>query len=564
MRLLLAPIINLLLLLFALLGAPFRLLRRKKRPRYVRFRLRGDPAYRFKSDRTTKRLRQKLGAAGVLALDRFKDQLDAIAADPSVAGVVLEVEDLTLSPEKRAALVDRVLELRKGGKRVVGHAVTASSAEFEVLCACDEILMTPAGRLELTGFAAEATALGDALSRFGINPQFVRRGDYKTAPELFTHAKVSDIQRQTVEKLLDERYAELVERISKGRLLSPEEVRARIDRGPYSARRAKEAGLIDGLVSVADIQEHLGGEKKARLGTFAEYASTLLWPKLRWRSLKRPPRVAVIPISGMIVSGEGGAVPLGPRAAGDEGVVKALRTAKKSSAAAVVLLVNSPGGSALASEIILEEVKRVAKKKPVLAYFDRVAASGGYLVALGAKELWASPHSVVGSIGVFAGKFDLSGAMEKLGIHRTVITRGENAGIFSSARPFTPGERAALEQDVEETYQSFLEHVAASRGRTKEEIHQLAEGRVYSGNAAKAAGLVDALGGFEDACRHALTLAGKKSVARFEIQTISTRARPLGLLRFMQHASDARVYALWADALLSPELRGRDADDAVG
>lgn len=560
MRLIFAPIVNLVLLLLALLTLPLRLARRGKRPRFVRFRLRGDPSYRFKSDRATRRLRQKLGIAGVVALDRFKEELQVIAGDPKVVGVVLEIEDLTLSPEKRSALVASVLGVRKAGKRVIGHAVSASSAEYEVLCACDEILMTHAGRLELTGFAAEATALGDALNRFGVNPQFVRRGDYKTAPELFTHAKVSDIQRQTVEKLLDERYAELVERISTGRRLSAEEVRARIDRGPYSARRAKEAGLIDALVSAADISDHLGGEKQARVGTYAEYVSTIPWPKLRWRPLRAFPRVAVVPISGMIIPGEGGSVPFGPRAAGEEGIVKALRTAKKSRAPAVVLLVNSPGGSALASEVILDEVKRVAKKKPVLAYFDRVAASGGYLVALGAKELWAAPSSIVGSIGVFAGKFDLSGAMEKLGIHRTVITRGHNAGIYSSARPFTDAERAALEQDVEETYQSFLEHVAASRGRTTDEIHRLAEGRVYSGTGAKAAGLVDALGGFEDACRHALTLAGKKSVERFEIQTLSTRTRPLGLLRFLQQASTAHIYALWPDASFATSLLGAEGD----
>lgn len=562
MRLLLAPVLNLLLLLLALLGLPLRLVRSRRRPRYVRFRLKGDPAYRFKLDRATRRLRQRAGRAAILALDRFGEQVRALAEDPAVKGVVLEVEGQSLSPAKRAVVISHLEGLRRANKVVVGHAVSASTEELEVLCACDQILMPEAGRLELTGFAAEATALGGALERAGVRPEFVRRGDYKTAPELFTHAKVSDIQRQTIEKLLDEQYAQLCERLARGRKLTLEQARARIDGGPYSARRAREAGLVDALVSRADLGAHLGEKADAPLPTFAEYASTVPWPKVRWRPLRAPPRVAVIPVDGMIVQGEGGALPFGPRATGEEGVLRALRQAQRSRALAVVLQINSPGGSALASEIILEEVKRVARRKPVVAYFDRVAASGGYLVALGARELWASPHAVVGSIGVFAGKFDLSVALERLGVHREVIVRGEHAGLYSSARGFTEGERAALERDVEEIYQSFLGHVAASRGRTREEIHALAEGRIYSGSAARAVGLVDALGGLEDACRRALELAGSAGATRFELEPVATRRSGGGLLRLLSAAARMQLYALWPEGLWWRGLEAKDGGRA--
>src|SRR5262249_32084323 len=155
------------------------------------------------------------------------------------------------------------------------------------------------------------------------------------------------------------------------------------------------------------------------------------------------------------------------------------------------LEVESPGGSALASELILDEVRRAAAKKPLLAYTDQVAASGGYLSALGAKEIWAAPPAILGSIGVFAGKVDLSGLFERRGIHRAVLTRGQSAAIFSASRPFTDAEKQALEAEVEETYQDFLQAVARARGRSVQQVHEIGEGRIFSGAQAREVGLVD-------------------------------------------------------------------------
>jgi protease-4 len=225
-------------------------------------------------------------------------------------------------------------------------------------------------------------------------------------------------------------------------------------------------------------------------------------------------------------------------------VVKALRSAARDKRAkAVVLYISSPGGSALASELILEAVQRVARKKPVIAYVDQVCASGGYMAAVGAKEIWTAPHAILGSIGVFAGKFEASGLMERLGVRRTIIARGENAGIFSTSRGFTPHERASLEAEVEETYQAFLAHVAKARGRTQEEIHERAEGRVYSGTRALAAGLADRSGSFEEACRHAMELA-KVPPGKFELATYDTSERRFSLLQLLLSMSGTHLYAL--------------------
>ncbi|MGQ0504012.1 MAG: signal peptide peptidase SppA [Myxococcaceae bacterium] len=551
MRLLLSALWNLITLVFVLLGLPFRALRSRKRPPYVQFRLKGDPPYRPARGLLTslsgkgRRDRGQVRSMNGLALE-----LRALAQDPAVRGVVFLVDALTVTAGKREVLIGLIRELRHAGKEVVVHALAASNTEYQLMCAANRVLLTPGGRLELIGFSAEATALAAALKRVGVRAEFVRRGDYKTAPELFTLAEVSDIQRKTIEGFLDEQFARLVRAIAQGRQLTEDEVKTVIDSGPYSAPRALKTKLCDGLCPEADLPSLLNGspvkeeDDRTVLSPFDAYNAQRLWPVRRWRHGRRRPRVAVVSLEGMIVPGEGGRLPVGPRTVGADGVVRALRAAGRDSRAkAVVLYVASPGGSSLASEQIFEAVERLSRKKPVVAYFDRVAASGGYLAAMGAREVWTEPSAVTGSIGVFAGKFDLSGLMERIGIAQTVITRGANAALTSSARGLSTQERAALEAEVEETYQSFLGHVAKARKMTVDDVHRLAEGRVYSGEHAKQKGLVDQVGGFEDACRRALELTGKK-VGAYDLATYQRGGTPATMGSLLRAAAGAQLYSL--------------------
>ncbi len=542
---------NLVVATFALLVLPGRAVRARRRPEWVRFKLAGDPPYRLVRRRWLQLRRAEPEV--VRSLEQLRTQLALLAADPRVKGAVFELDGFAGSAAKRASIALLFQTLRAAGKQVVGFAVSAGNGELELLCAADRIAMPPAGRLELTGFSAEATALGVGLKRLGVEAQFIRRGEHKTAPELFTNEVVSPIQRETIERLLDERYEALVAALARGRKLAPEEARARVDEGPYSAKRAKVRGLIDAVVSRADLGRFLAGlpipapaeidpkEKGPRLAPFDAYAASLLWAPGTWKRLLRRPRLAVVPLGGMIVHGRG----VGPRFSGSETIARALRSAAKDARCrAIVLHIDSPGGSALGSELILDEVKRAAKKKPVVAYFDEVAASGGYMAALGGTEIWAAPLAVAGSIGVFAGKFDLSGLLGRLGVHRTLVTRGKNAGLFSSSRGFTESERAALEAEIEETYVDFLDHVATARKRTREDIRAKAEGRIYSGRAAVEAGLVDRTGLFDDACRRALELAGRP-VAEFDVAVFAPAAPRFSLGRILRQLGQARMLALW-------------------
>jgi protease-4 len=243
--------------------------------------------------------------------------------------------------------------------------------------------------------------------------------------------------------------------------------------------------------------------------------------------------------------------------AGAETLLAGLRAAAQDRRCpAVLLYVNSPGGSALASERVADEVLRLAKRKPVLAYTDRVSASGGYLVSLGAQELWAGPHSVVGSIGVFAGKFDAQGLLERLGIQRTAFTRGEHAGLGTVSRKLTAAEREALERDVEETYRRFVERVARSRKMQVPEVLARAEGRVFTAGRALTEGLLDRLGTFEEAAARALELAGAQT-ADFDLVVHGLPRRRLGLTALLPQR--AQVVALWWPWLTGDGLGGSEA-----
>ena len=563
-----AALVNLVLLLLAALRTPFRLLRRRRPPVWVRFLLKGDPPYRQPLQRRWPWRRGPRPAPGqVTSLHLLEEALEALAADAGLRGVILEVQALEMPPGKRTWIAERLREFRSRGKEVIGTAVSAGNAEYALLCAgADRIALPRAGRLELTGFLVEATAAGRALEQLGIRPEFVRRGEHKTAPELFIRAEVSPNQRAALEQFLDERHDELLETVARGRRMDPEQARTCVDQGPYSASRAKALGLVDLLADDLELPAALGlpgGEDAALTGSagiveFRGWVRSRRLPRVRWMRWRPPTRLAVIPVSGMIAQATSGALPIGPSIAGSETLVAGLRAAARDRRSpAALLYVNSPGGSALASELVLAEVRRLAARKPVVAYVDRVAASGGYMVALGAREIWASPGSIIGSIGVFGGKFDLSPLLSRAGVHREVLSRGEHAGLLTSARPLSASEREALEADVEEVYARFVELVAEARKLAPAEVRERGEGRVYTAARAKEAGLVDALGSFEGACAQALFLAGKRP-ERFELRPFGLPRRTLPLLSLLRGALAPAVHALWSPAWTGEGLRGSE------
>ena len=552
MRIIWAGFYNFIQLVLATLAIPFKLLLGKPVTAYVYYRLKGDPAYRksMTRGRSLFRRRERKRSGLVVDLQLWQEQLNLLSIDPKVEGMVLEFDGLEVSAAKRDAIGQIIRRFKAAGKKSVAFAVTFSNAEYALACQCDRIVLAPGGRVELTGYSAELTALGDALKHLGVGAHFVRRADYKTMPELFTHREPSPAQKQTAEAIIDQRYLGLLRSLVEGRKFQEAEAKRKIDLGPYGSKRALTEGLCDAVASRSELPScDDRTTPDEAMTSFEAWVRKRAFYYRKFLPLKRRSTLAIIPLDGMIVQGDGGMTPLG-KSCGSTELIDALRKVRRSSTVkAAVLYVRSPGGGAVASDLILEEIKKLAKEIPVVAYFDQVAASGGYLVSLGAQEMWADSTAVVGSIGVFAGKFEFSELFKRWGIHRSIIQRGDNASRMSASRPFTQHEKTSLEAEVEEIYQSFVEEVARARRRNKDEILNLAQGKVYTGDQALAVGLVDGLCDFEGACRRAIELA-KSPTDDFKLKMFTPAARRGSIISSLLQFNRSMIFTLDLDVAL--------------
>jgi len=314
--------------------------------------------------------------------------------------------------------------------------------------------------------------------------------------------------------------------------VSVETVRAWIDAGPCSAAAALERGAIHGLAYTDELREKLGAEStppgRARLGPFAAALATHPVPN-EWVPVRRPRReVVVLDVTGTIMPGKS-RESRGSRTAGSESLIPALHGLRRdSSVKAVVLRISSPGGSALASDLIWHAAKRLAKEKPVIAYFDDVAASGGYYIGAAARSIVASPTCVTGSIGVFLARPDLTGTFDKLDVDHVFQARGTHAGAMRTDVPLSEPDRAVLQRDVDETYEDFLKVVAEGRGKAVDEVRPHAGGRVWLAPRAVELGLVDRLGTLEDAIGLAIEAAKIEGPVRvLELDVAETGWRAL-------------------------------------
>jgi protease IV len=317
-------------------------------------------------------------------------------------------------------------------------------------------------------------------------------GKYKNAPNQFTEKGFTPPHREQMEDLVDNLYAEFVAGLGAGRNKTPEQVQAMIDGGPYDGESALKAGLVDELVYDDQLKARLKDASALSPGRYAR--------RSRGFGLDRRPKVALIYAVGDIIPGESQGSPLGGQFAGSDTVAGALRDARKDSdIKAIVLRVDSPGGSGTASEVIWRELSLARRSKPVVVSMSDTAASGGYYISIPADAIVAEPASITGSIGVFSGKMSLRGLYDKIGLTKEIVDRGRNASIFSDYRPWTAEEREQIRALMVSFYEDFVNKAAKGRGKSYEEIHRVAQGRVWTGEDALKVGLVDRLGGLETA-----------------------------------------------------------------
>ena len=441
--------------------------------------------------------------------DPFGDLLHrrAEAADDGAVGaVVLEIGDLPAGAGKTEELRATIQRLRQR-KPVLAYLTGGSLKSYWLATAASSVAMTPSSTLLVSGLAASQYYLKDGLARLGVVVEVARAGGYKTAPEPFTRTGPSPQAKEMTGAILDDLFDRLIADVAASRKLDPAAVRALVDRGVFSAAEARQERLVDELLWPDEVEGWVRKASGAALAVSDGYHPA---PLRHARSWGRPPVIAIIGLEGVITAGRSRREPLGSAGmSGAESVVEQLdQAAEASEVKAIVLRIDSPGGDAVASDLIWRAVKKAREKKPVIASMGDLAASGGYLVAVGAERIIAQPSTLTGSIGVFVLKPELSGLLEKLSVHREVQTRGKNADIASLARPWTTEERALVEKQVDVVYANFLDRVVEGRALPRAEIEKVAGGRVWTGRQALERKLVDQLGGLGDAVAAARQRAG--------------------------------------------------------
>jgi protease-4 len=467
------------------------------------------------------------------------DSIDRAATDTSVTALVLRVSLFTDSGwGKVQELRDAIGRFKKSGKPAYAYLEFAGNKEYYLATACTKVYALPTAILDVTGLRTETSFFANTLDKLGVDAQFVGVGKYKNAPNQFTESGFTPPHREQMESLLDSLYRQYVEGIREGRKKSAEEVQAIVDAGPYDGPTALKAGLVDELLYEDQLKDKLKGSGplspsryfKSRAGSFFDTR----------------PKLAVVYAVGEIVQGESQSGAFGGQVAGSDTIAAALRQARNDDdVKAIVLRVDSPGGSGAASDVIWREVVQARKQKPVVVSFGDVAASGGYYVAMGADAIVAQPGTITGSIGVFSGKFVLKGLYDKLGITKELLLRGEHADIFSEYRAWDDEERARMDELMVSFYRDFVTRVAQGRGKSFDEIDAVAQGRVWTGTEALAVGLVDRLGGLEEAV---LLAKDRARIARSQdVHLIVLPARKGLLETILERQEDSLETALPAD-----------------
>ena len=428
------------------------------------------------------------------SLSAIRKLADYAIRDARVEGVAFVLPPLHAGWSVSAGLREQILRLRDAGKRTTvllprggGHR------ELYIASAAEQIYLGPQATITLLGLSAQSHYVKPLLDRIGVEVEPFARKEYKTAAERMSRDSMSEPQREQLQALIDGHTEALLGALSQRTGTSPEQARALFEVGVFRGADAIQARLVDGLAYEDELPEKLGlrSEKEKKRG-IVEAGKYLAYKESKlFRPARREPYIAVVAVKGAI--SESGA-PSGRRAS----IVGALREARRDRRALGVLLwVDSPGGSAEASDLIHREVVRLKEKKPVVAYFGEVAASGGYYVAAHANAIVAQPLGLTGSIGVVSARLLASQLLDRVGIRTEVLRTGPHADLFSPHRALTDPERTLMNRELDAFYDSFVALVADGRRRPVEEIEPLARGRVWLAADAHRLGLIDELGGMD-------------------------------------------------------------------
>jgi len=433
------------------------------------------------------------GSIGLREVTSLVARLRAIARDDSAKAVVVTFDGASAGWASLQELRDELVAVRKAGKRVFAYMVSGTTRDYFVASAADKIYIDPAGGVRLVGMAGTTTYFKGVFDQLGVLPQFEKIAEFKSAPEQFTNLAPSETAAKMNNELFDSMWDHWLTQVAEGRKLSKAEVLALVDTGPFTAGDlARDHKLVDAVAAPDKVSAMVMKELGQVLAVDVPAATR---PD-RWKR----PGIAIIYVDGDITDGKSRSIPfIGQNLAGGETLAQALAWARANpQIGAVILRIDSPGGSALASELVSREVFATRGVKPILCSMSDLAASGGYFVAAGCDLIFAEPMTITGSIGIFYGKFDLSGLLAKLGVTTDTYKRGKRADVESMFRPYTDDERAMLLEKLRYMYGRFVGAVSEGRGLKKAEVDAVGRGHVWTGSQAKQHKLVDRFGGLGD------------------------------------------------------------------
>ena len=445
-----------------------------------------------------------------VGFDQILKAVSLAKTDDRIEGISIEGNILSLGWSQINELRDLLIDFKSSGKFIYAYNEMYSQGDYFLASVADSIFINPVGNLDFRGLASEVLYYKDLQEQSGVKMEVVRHGKYKSAVEPYLNNEMSDENRMQIKALLTSIWNEVTNSISEEREINAVRLNeVADDLLARSADKAKEVGLIDGLVyedqyyrslsnRLSGIDNELAANDKPKMTSLKKY---LRFAKTK-RLYKGKDRIAVLYASGTILYGEGGSAYIG-----QESIARALKRIREDrKVKAIVLRVNSPGGSALTSELIWRELKRTQEQKPIVVSISDVAASGGYYIAMASDYIMAQPTSITGSIGVFGTLPNFSELSKKIGITPQWVETNKQSRGYSAFGPMTQENYNEIKDGIEQTYDIFLERVAVGRSMDKNQVDELAQGRVWSASSALDEGLIDGYGGIYNAIEKAAEL----------------------------------------------------------
>jgi protease-4 len=444
-----------------------------------------------------------------ITLRKVIETLEKAQRDPRIVGIYIDATKSGAASRLGYASLKEIRQaldkFRASGKKIIAYSTDWNEREYYLSSVANNIVLNPVGLMEINGLTSQPMFLAGALQKYGVGVQVVRVGKFKGAVEPFILDKLSPENRQQTQKLLDDVWGEWRTSVGKSRKIQPQKLQAIADSQPIlEANTSKTKGLVDQVAYqdqvVADLKKLTASDKddksfqQIHLSDYAEVPGKLMGVERNSEN-----KIAVVYAEGEIVDGKGEDGEIG----GDRFAKIFNKIRQDQDVKSVVLRINSPGGSATASEIIQREIKLTRQAKPVIVSMGDVAASGGYWIASDSNRIFAEPNTITGSIGVFGVLFNGQKLAKNNGISWDTVKTAQYADNQTVSRPKSPQELALYQRSVNRIYNMFINKVAQGRKLPQQKVAEIAQGRVWSGVAAKEIGLVDEIGGLNVAIEYA-------------------------------------------------------------